>query len=175
MRNTRKFAANRDWLPLRTKHGDHAPSTRGRGFPTLREGASYRLPTLEISRRAGVSRPAAWRWQRHYAEEGVARLLREGSRKSGKATVAVATVAKMLALTSADPPGETTHWTGRAMAKAVNLSLRTVQRILAHLGGPQVQPTAGAPCRSTRTGAVAYLSCWRFPRRKDACDGEGAG
>src|ERR1700739_768368 len=88
-------------------------------------------PALEISRRAGVSRPAVWRWQRHYAEEGVDRLLREGSRKPGKAPVAVTTVAKVLALTSADPPAETTHWTGRAMAKAVNLSLRTVQRIWA--------------------------------------------
>src|SRR3954469_3554376 len=93
-----------------------------------------RLPAMEISRRAGVSRPAVWRWQRHYAEEGVERLLREGSRKPGKAPVAVATVAKVLALTNADPPDETTHWTGRAMAKAVNLSLRTVQRIW---GGPQ--------------------------------------
>jgi hypothetical protein len=72
---------------------------------------------------------AVWRWQRHYAEEGVERLLREGSRKPGKAPVAVATVAKVLALTSADPPAETTHWTSRAMAKAANLSLRTVQRI----------------------------------------------
>jgi transposase len=94
-------------------------------------------PALEISRRAGVSRPAVWRWQRHYAEEGVDRLLREGSRKPGKAPVAVATVAKVLALTSADPPAETTHWTGRAMAKAVNLSLRTVQRIW---GAHKLQP-----------------------------------
>ena len=70
-----------------------------------------------------------WRWQRHYAEQGVERLLREGSRKPGKVPVAVATVAKVLALTCTDPPGETTHWTGRAMAKAVDLSLRTVQRI----------------------------------------------
>jgi hypothetical protein len=67
----------------------------------------------------------------------VERLLREGSRKPGKAPVAVATVAKVLALTSADPPGETTHWTGRAMAKAVNLSLRTVQRIW---GAHKLQP-----------------------------------
>jgi transposase len=88
-----------------------------------------RLSAVEISRKAGVSRPAVWRWQHHYAEEGVQRLLREGSRKPGKAPVAMATVAKVLALTSADPPGETTHWTGRALAKAVNLSLRTVQRI----------------------------------------------
>jgi transposase len=96
-----------------------------------------RLPAVEISRKAGVSRPAVWRWQRHYAEEGDQRLLREGSRKPGKAPVAMATVAKVLALTSADPPGETTHWTGRAMAKAVNLSLRTVQRIW---GAHKLQP-----------------------------------
>src|SRR3954470_15974140 len=55
-----------------------------------------RLPALEISRRAGVSRPAMWRWQPQYAEGRVQRLLREGSRKPGK----------VLALTSADPPGE---------------------------------------------------------------------
>jgi hypothetical protein len=28
-----------------------------------------------------------------------------------------------------EPPGAVTHWTGRAMAKAIGLSLRTVQRI----------------------------------------------
>src|SRR3954452_4284985 len=46
-------------------------------------------------------------------------------------------VPKVLALTNADPPDETTHWTGRAMAKAVNLSLRTVQRIW---GAHKLQP-----------------------------------
>ena len=88
-----------------------------------------RLPALAVARRAGVSRPAVWRWQRHYADEGVGRLLREGSRKPGKPPVPAATVAKVLALTCAEPPGETTHWTGRAMAKVVDLSLRTIQRI----------------------------------------------
>jgi hypothetical protein len=37
----------------------------------------------------------------------------------------------VVALTCAEPPGEATHWTGRAMAKATGLSLRTVQRIWA--------------------------------------------
>jgi transposase len=69
-----------------------------------------------------------WRWQRHYAEGGVDRLLREGSRKPGKPPTPTAIVAKVLALTCAEPPGEVTHWTGRAMAQAVDLSLRTVQR-----------------------------------------------
>jgi len=88
-----------------------------------------RLPVLEVARLAGVSRPAVWRWQRHYAEGGVERLLREGSRKPGKTPVPTVKIAEVLAMTCAEPPGETTHWTGRAMAKAVGLSLRTVQRI----------------------------------------------
>ena len=88
-----------------------------------------RLPALEVARRSDVSRPAVWRWQRHYAEGSVDRLLREGSRKPGKPPTPTTIVAKVLALTCAEPPGEVTHWTGRAMAQAVDLSLRTVQRI----------------------------------------------
>ena len=88
-----------------------------------------RLPVAEVARRVGVSRPAVCRWQRRYAETGVDGLLRDKTRPPGKAPVPPATVAKVLALTCAEPPGETTHWTGRAMAKAVGLSLRTIQRI----------------------------------------------
>src|SRR5271163_4279403 len=88
-----------------------------------------RLTVIEVARRAGVSRPAVWRWQRRYAEAGVDGLLRDKTRPPGTAPVAPATVARVLALTCAEPPGETTHWTGRAMAKAVGLSLRTIQRI----------------------------------------------
>jgi transposase len=88
-----------------------------------------RLSALEVARRAEVSRPAVWRWQRHYAEAGVERLLREGSRKPGKPPVPLPVVAKVVALTCTEPPGEVTHWTGRAMAQAVGVSLRTVQRI----------------------------------------------
>jgi hypothetical protein len=76
-----------------------------------------------------VSRPAVWRWQRRYAEAGVAGLLRDKTRPPGKPPVLAATVSKVLALSCGEPPGEMTHWTGRAMAKAVGLSLRTVQRI----------------------------------------------
>ncbi len=88
-----------------------------------------RLPVAEVARRAGVSRPAVWRWQQRYAEEGVDGLLRDKTRKPGKPPLPAATLAKVLALTCSDPPGETTHWTGRAMAKAVGISLRSVQRI----------------------------------------------
>src|SRR3981189_3597790 len=86
-----------------------------------------RLPVLEVARRASVSRPAVWRWQRRYAEEGVDGLLHDKTRLPGPAPVPMTTVAKVLALPCAEPPRETTH--GRAMAAAVGLSLRTIQRI----------------------------------------------
>jgi transposase len=92
-------------------------------------GSADRLPVAEVARRAGVGRPAVWRWQRRFAEAGVEGLLREASRKPGKAPLAETTVHQVVALTCAEPPGEVTHWTGRAMAKTTGISLRSVQRI----------------------------------------------
>jgi transposase len=88
-----------------------------------------RLPVLQVARRAGTSRPAVWRWQKRYAEAGVDGLLRDKTRPPGRKPVPTATVARVLTLTQSEPPGEATHWTGRAMAKAVGLSLRAIQRI----------------------------------------------
>ena len=88
-----------------------------------------RLTVQEVARRAGVSRPTVWRWQRHYAENGIDVLLREPSRPPGTPPTPQKTVNRILALTCAEPPGAVTHWTGRAMAKKVGASLRTVQRI----------------------------------------------
>ena len=90
-----------------------------------------RLDVATVARRAGVSRPAVWRWQRRYAEAGVDGLLREKTRRPGKAPLGDAPVRRVVALTCAEPPGETTCWTGRAMAEAVGVSLRSVQRIWA--------------------------------------------
>jgi transposase len=88
-----------------------------------------RLPVAEVARRAGVGRPAVWRWQHRFAEAGVDGLLRDASRKPGKAPLADATVRRVVALTCAEPPGEATQWTGRAMARTIGISLRSVQRI----------------------------------------------
>ena len=93
--------------------------------------SAERLPVLEVARRAGVSRPSVWRWQQRYGEEGVDGLLRDKTRPPGKPPLPLATIAKVLALTCSEPPGEATHWTGRAMAKSVGISLRAVQRIWA--------------------------------------------
>ena len=56
-------------------------------------------------------------------------LLRDKTRKPGRAPLSAKVVAKVLDLTCSEPPGQATHWTGRAMAKAVGVSLRAVQRL----------------------------------------------
>ncbi len=88
-----------------------------------------RLCVAEVARRVGISRPAVWRWQRRFAEAGVEGLLKDKTRLPGKPPLAVETVARILALPCSEPPGEATHWTGRAVAKAVGVSLRAVQRL----------------------------------------------
>jgi hypothetical protein len=80
-------------------------------------------------RRAGVSKPCVWRWQERFMSEGVAGLLREKTRKPGLPPLPPALVERVVALTLIEPPGEATHWTGRAMAMACGVSLRSVQRI----------------------------------------------
>src|SRR3954471_5518097 len=93
--------------------------------------STERLDVAAVARQAGVSRPAVWRWQLRYAEAGVDGLLRDKTREPGKSRTPDATVREVVALTCGEPPGEATHWTGRAMAEAAGLSLRTVQRIWA--------------------------------------------
>ena len=42
--------------------------------------SAERVTVQEAARRAGVSRPAVWRWQQRFAEEGVKGLLRDKTR-----------------------------------------------------------------------------------------------
>ena len=72
-----------------------------------------------------------WRWQQRFAEEGIEGLLRDKTRPPGIPPVPQAKVHAVVERTLREPPGAVTHWTGRAMAKAMGLSLRTIQRIWA--------------------------------------------
>jgi transposase len=87
------------------------------------------LGTNEIVRRSGLSKPNVWRWQERFMHEGVDGLLRDKTRPPGKPPVPTDTVQRVLDLTVAEPPGETTHWTVRMMADAVGISAATVHRI----------------------------------------------
>src|SRR5436853_7920245 len=82
-----------------------------------------------VAQSIGVSRPTVWRWQQRFAERGIEGLLRDKSRKPGKVPIAADKAARLVALTCTEPPHQATHWTGRAMAKAMGLSLGSVRRI----------------------------------------------
>jgi transposase len=86
--------------------------------------------TAEVMRRSGRSKPVVWRWQERFMQEGVDGLLRDKTRKPGKPPLPPEAVRRVVDLALGPPPGETTHWTGRMLAKAAGISLRSVQRIL---------------------------------------------
>jgi hypothetical protein len=45
-----------------------------------------------------------WRWQQRFAEVGIEGLLRDKTRKPGKAPIAAGTAARVVALTCTEPP-----------------------------------------------------------------------
>ena len=90
--------------------------------------------TMAIQRQTGKGKPTIWRWQARFMVEGVDGLLHEATRPPGKPPLTAAVIERVVELTLVEPPGERTHWTGRAMAKAAGVSHRSVQRIWAAHG-----------------------------------------
>src|SRR3954451_4742155 len=93
--------------------------------------------TMAIQRQTGKGKPTIWRWQARFMAEGVDGLLHDATRPGGKPPLPAATVERVVEMTLAEPPGGTTHWTCRALAKAAGVSHRSVQRMWA---GPGVKP-----------------------------------
>ncbi|MGH7032002.1 MAG: helix-turn-helix domain-containing protein [Stellaceae bacterium] len=72
-----------------------------------------------------------WRWQARFMAEGADGLLHEATRPAGKPPLSAQMIARVVAMTLAEPPGEAMHWTCRAMARAAGVSHCSVQRIWA--------------------------------------------
>jgi transposase len=87
------------------------------------------IGTNAIMRRTGKSKTCVWRWQERFAEQGVEGLLRDKTRPSRIPPLGPEVAERVVALTVADPPAETTHWTAALMAKAAGISASSVQRI----------------------------------------------
>ena len=85
--------------------------------------------TTEIMRQAGVAKTAVWRWQERFMQAGVDGLLRDKTRPPRIAPLGAEIVERVVRQTLRAPPGETTHWTAPAMAKASGVSVSSVQRI----------------------------------------------
>ena len=87
------------------------------------------LGTAAIMQQTGKSKSVVWRWQERFMQAGVDGLLRDKTRPARIPPLAQPVIDRVVALTSADPPGEVTHWTAAVMAKAVGISGSSVQRI----------------------------------------------
>ena len=87
------------------------------------------LGTNAIMRETGKAKTCVWRWQERFASEGFEGLLRDKTRPWRIARLDPSVAERVVALTLEAPPGETTHWTGAAMAEAAGVSVSSVQRI----------------------------------------------
>jgi transposase len=85
--------------------------------------------TADIMRATGKAKTVIWRWQKRFGEEGAAGLWRDKTRPSRIPPLSPEVAERVVALTLAGPPPTASHWTGAAMAKAVGISVSSVQRI----------------------------------------------
>src|ERR1700759_1111315 len=90
--------------------------------------SSWRRPRAAAPPRS--SKPVVWQWQARFMAEGVEGLTRDKTRKPGKKTLPADIVQRVVDLALGPPPKETTERTGRMLARAVGVILRSVQRIL---------------------------------------------
>jgi hypothetical protein len=81
------------------------------------------------------SKTCVRRWQERFMTEGADGLLRDKSRPPGTAPLKGDLVERVVALTQEPPTQEATHWTVRAMAKAVGIAASPVVKIR-HGHGP---------------------------------------
>ena len=85
--------------------------------------------TASIMAATGKSKTCVWRWQERFMAEGVDGLPREKTRPPGTPRTSDEKVVEVIRLTREPPPHEATHWTIRAMGKAVGLAASTVREI----------------------------------------------
>jgi transposase len=92
-------------------------------------GTADGLGTNAIMREAGVAKTAVWRWQERFMTEGIEGLLRDKTRPSRIPPLGPDIAERVVRLTLAEPPGESTHWTADAMARVAGVSASAVRRI----------------------------------------------
>src|SRR6201989_1888441 len=86
--------------------------------------------TAEIRRQTGKAKTVIWRWQERFGAESAASLWRGKTRPARIAPLDPAIAERVVATTLAAPPlAAATHWTSPAMAKAIGISVSSVQRV----------------------------------------------
>ena len=107
------------------------------------------LGTVAIMAATGKSKTCVWRWQERFMAEGVDGLLRDKTRPPGTAPLDPVLVDKVVALTLKPPDHEATHWTVRAMAKAIGIAASSVVKIWHDHGLARIVGAASS-CRTIK-------------------------
>jgi transposase len=87
------------------------------------------IGTTAIMRETGVAKTCVWRWQERFMTNGIEGLLRDKTRPARIPPLNEAIVTHIVSQTLEPPAGEVTHWTAPAMAKAIGVSVSSVQRV----------------------------------------------
>lgn len=87
------------------------------------------MPNAQIAERLRISRPTVILQRQRFEQLGVRALLKDASRRPGRAPVAAALVQKIVDATRTAPPAGATQWTARSMAKWAGTSRMVVHRI----------------------------------------------
>src|SRR3979490_2186199 len=87
------------------------------------------IGTNEIMRRTSKTKTCVWRWQERFMQEGYDGLLRDKTRPSRIPPLGSNIAERVVTLTQSDPPAGAAHWAAAMMAKAVDISASSVQRI----------------------------------------------
>src|ERR1700682_4772290 len=94
--------------------------------------------TMAIQRQTDKGKPTIWRWQARFMAEGVDGLLHDATRPGGKPPLTPAAVERVVEMTLAEPPGETTQASqGSRLARtapAVSFPLHPDLGVLAQRG-----------------------------------------
>jgi len=125
--------------------------------------------TSAIMRRTGKSKVTVWRWQERFMTQGIAGLRRDKTRPSRIPRLRTGVHDRTVALTLTVPPAEVTHWTAAMMAKALGVSVSSVQ---SHLARARAAAASGAPVQAVLRSAVrrqAARCCRSLCRSAGAC------
>ena len=96
--------------------------------------ASEGLTNLEIAEQLGQDQPKVGRWRKRFAEQGLAGIEKDKSRRGRIEAVPKSKESEIVRMTLETKPEGATHWSRSSMAKASGVSDSTVGRIWARHG-----------------------------------------
>jgi transposase len=83
----------------------------------------------DIAAELGTDRECVGRWRRRFAEQRLAGIERDAPRAGRPPRIRLATVQRIVTLTTTTSPPAATHWTTRTLAPVAGVSPKTVHRI----------------------------------------------